>query len=133
MSELGKFNKWEPKEEKTYTTWEVIKMLTENPKRKAKTDMYESDWIVIVGENGYILLGNNEHGYDTLFLTKQCLLAKWTIIEPEQVDFAEAFKAYREDKIIEACTGMRFAKKHDRYLTWDNVSNNEIDGKWIIL
>jgi hypothetical protein len=136
----SKYHKWEPKEEekveKLYTTVQMIDMLLDNPKITVKTDIYEDDWNVIVGENGFILLGNNEYGYDTLCLTRQCLGAKWRIIEPEpkKVDIDEALIAYiKHKKIKSVISNDIYSTSTDEDMSLLCMTEKEIKDKWIIL
>jgi hypothetical protein len=48
-----------------------------------------------------------------------------------KVDFAEAFKSYKQNKVIQAFDGEKF-RLLDEYLTLTAVSNVQIDRKWII-
>jgi hypothetical protein len=130
MSELEKFNKWEPKEEevlKTYTTAQMIDMLLENRRRKA----------IIEDENArgkLIFTGNAirwESGTDFV-LTVFIMETKWTIIEPEveQVDFIVAIKSFKKGKDVKSVVSNQAYNPKDHYL--EEVTEEEIDGKWIV-
>lgn len=54
----------------------------------------------------------------------------WEIV-PDYVDFAEAYKQYKNGRAIQPCTGELYQKDSNYY---DNlcVREKEIDGKWVI-
>lgn len=77
---------------KTYKTWEVIKMITENPNLKFRT--YCSD--VFKSENGYIVFENIDciDGFDGNFTGNE----EWTLVQ-EPVDFMTAVKSGKKIKV----------------------------------
>ena len=79
---------------KTYKTWEVIKMITENPKLKFRTRTNCSD--VFKDENGYIVFENTDcvDGFDGNFKGDE----EWILVQ-EPVDFMTAVKSGKKIKV----------------------------------
>jgi hypothetical protein len=108
--------------------WEMIKALSEDPKRKAKTR-----------EGGNILQWNDGYLQWTsgplITITMEILGYEWEIIESkpelEFVDFTEAYRQYRKYKIIKSVVTDRLYLFPDKLMSF--VPVNEVDGKWIIL
>lgn len=97
---------------KTYKTWEVIKMITENPKLKFRT--YCSD--VFKDENGYIVFENIDciDGFDGNFKGNE----EWTLIQ-EPVDFMTAVKSGKKIKVEHILASHLDITK--KYLTLKNL------------
>ena len=79
---------------KKYKTWEVIKMLTENPKLKfeARNDI----GTILKNENRGVRFyenGENVQRYGVM------IYEEWTLVQ-ESVSFMEAIKAYHEGKPV---------------------------------
>jgi hypothetical protein len=102
---------------KKYKTWEVIKMLTENPKQKFKNDeQYEMSVCddngcmyleykgkqSLGGVNGNLRIVTNEVGWKP---------DEWELIQ-QPVTFMEAVKAYSEGKTIRC-------KLHGGHITYE--------------
>ncbi|MFR4584670.1 hypothetical protein [Clostridium cadaveris] len=97
---------------KTYKTWEVIKMLSENPNLKFRT--YCSD--VFKSENGYIVFENIDciDGFDGNFTGNE----EWTLIQ-EPVDFMTAVKSGKKIKVEHILASHLDITK--KYLTLKNL------------
>lgn len=121
---------------KTYKTWEVIKMLSENPNLKFRT--YCSD--VFKSENGYIVFENIDciDGFDGNFTGNE----EWTLIQ-EPVDFMTAVKSGKKIKVEHLnAEGFEFSNKYETLFVifeelgkhLDSISIREIltEGKFYI-
>jgi hypothetical protein len=134
MSELGKFNKWEPKEavevKKTYTTGQMVDAILENKKRTARPIGS------IVNEFAHFL--NDKIQFTSMGKTEPLDIngddekRKWTITEPEpeQVDFVTAIKNFKKGKNVKSVVSNNVYKPDEHYL--EEVEEEEIDGKWIV-
>ena len=115
--------------EKTYTTGQMIDTLLGNRDLKAKIGD------VILSWDGNILKYNASYsGQQTWFVDIKDRDFKWTIIEPkpEAVAFAEAFKAFKNNKqtTIESCvTGNKYYYSSKLF---GDVTDTEVEGKWIV-
>ena len=111
-------------------TWEMIKMLTENPKLRFKCKLESGLYNTVCADNGWF-----KCEYSYYFNTE------WELIQ-EPVDFTTAIKAYQNGKTIK-CESEKF--KNNRYnivfgegnVIADNngygISAEEIlNGKWYI-
>ena len=123
---------------KTYKTWEVIKMITENPKLKFRT--YCSD--VFKDENGYIVFENIDciDGFDGNFKGNE----EWILVQ-EPVSFMEAVQSGKKIKVEHEAIKHFELKCTSEYLTLfvvveelaknlDSISLREIitEGKFYI-
>lgn len=121
---------------KTYKTWEVIKMITENPNLKFRT--YCSD--AFKSENGYIVFENIDciDGFDGNFTGNE----EWTLVQ-EPVDFMTAVKSGKKIKVEHLnAEGFEFSNKYETLFVifeelgkhLDSISIREIltEGKFYI-
>lgn len=83
--------------EKTMETWEMIKILYENPKLKAKGRGYNSP--VVINKYGHVTWRDCD---ELVELTQDFMSTEWTVIppKPDAVPFMDAVKAYVEGKTI---------------------------------
>jgi hypothetical protein len=100
--------------DKTYTTGQMIDMLLENPKRKAK-DSDDCGAYLAFNDGVLCWCGDGQNEQEFAIATEDFGL-KWTIIEPEpkQVDFVEEIERLKKeiDKIKEECEKYKhFASK----------------------
>ena len=135
---------------KTYKTWEVVKMLTENPKLMFKNERHGG--ILEYSKSGQeeLVLLKDEEQKDFLItsLLKPVIKSangnindEWTLIQ-QPVTFMEAIKAYSEGKTI-VCNSSSFGARtydpsNNLCKVLDNSNNalthNEIlKGTWTIL
>lgn len=81
---------------KKYKTWEVIKMLTENPELKFEWTKQVMPGSYIQVENGIVVWsGRNQQG-NSMYT---CLDDEWALVQ-QPVTFIQAIKAYAEGKTI---------------------------------
>lgn len=129
-------------EQKTVSTWEMIKALMENPKRKAETVGSRFNEIVCsVGHSLYFELKNikakNDELEETEFNGNVSLNDKWTIIEPpkklKEMTFGEAIYYWsniddiKNKDIISCVSGETLEKRN-----WRQISKDEYLGLWTV-
>lgn len=87
---------------KTYKTWEVIKMLSENPKLRFRDCSYETVVIVGTGKGSlgtsFLEVCESSFGDKTLDGNVD-LESEWTLIQQEPVDFMTAVKSGKRIRI----------------------------------
>lgn len=117
-------------EKGTVSTWEMVKALTENPKRTARSANSEKNILIKIGRSNNILMELN--GLD--FSTDD----QWQIIEPpkqlKKMTFGEAFKYYKQFKYIKSIeTGVEaFRNAGCDDITVIELSDKEIDGLFTV-
>ena len=123
----------------TVSTWRMVQLLMENPKRKA-VNVENNECICVLGGDNYTnkkyLCSKLELSTDDPFMRIN-VDHRWTIIEPqpEPVSFAEAFKAHKrtgeDERWIKSCvTGNKYF--HFGELE-SKATDEEIDGQWMIV
>ena len=80
---------------KTYATWEVIKMLTENRKLEFKTVGRNSNYSVEIDSEGIVFNSTKE----LMHITNKFLENEWVLV-PQPVTFMEATKAFNIGKNV---------------------------------
>jgi len=141
----NEFNNWEPKQEeaeelkqeKLLTRKEMIIALLDEPRRKAKleVDIFGGDCgkgdEVCVNKHGFLVWKENNGTFSVICQNDK---SRFKIIEPEpeQVEFADAFKAYIDGSKIKS-VAMSTIYAIDKYKELTVATDKEIDGKWIIL
>ena len=104
---------------KKYKTWEVVKMLTENPKLKFKNTV-EVDDINLIGVDGLEIFWFTDDGVRASRFTPKLNELDWTLIQ-QPIPFMEAAKAYSEGKTIRC---ERKDIKEDSIYEFKGISNS---------
>ena len=120
---------------KLLTTWEMVKAMAENPKRKATKENNSGIVMFIHGTlcwddgNPFMFHLKNDIRWDTLHCDK------WEIIEPQrklkEMSLGEVIHIWsstttRADKCVSIVTNMSL----DR--SWKDISKNELIGLWTV-
>jgi hypothetical protein len=130
---MGKYYEWkEDVKMKTYKTWEVIKLLTENPKLQFENDSYNSILKTDLKYSAYLDLVNKGTFENKKLEIYLGLDHEWTLIK-QPVSFMEAVKAFKEGKTIKSVCNTSWDSYSPDQTDFMEITPEEIlEGKWYI-